>query len=80
MGVLGSCSEATAIIITVVIATVPVIVLENEILDVVMETALTARHTTATAMVDGIMDMDISMDASAAVMVVRRVNVAGIDF
>ena len=80
MGVLGSCSEATAIIITVVIATVPVIVLDNEILDVVMETALTARHTTATAMVDGIMDMDISMDASAAVMVVRRVNVAGIDF
>ena len=49
--------------------------LERETLDAVTEIAPIARHTMATAMVDGITDTGISTVANVTVMVERRENV-----
>ena len=72
VGALGSCLDsgcclAEIVIITaVIIATAVVIALERETPDAVTVIAPIVRRTTATAMVDGITDTDISMNASVA--------------
>ena len=81
VGALGSCLDsgcclAEIVIITAAtIATAVVIVLERETPDAVTVIVPIVRHTTVTAMVDGITDTAISTVVSAMAMAVHQASV-----